>query len=118
MKKDDSKDKANLLQSLNGPRILHKTKKKKVQPSLQYLNDLCKVFAIEIIICLQEHLTQSRLSDWIIFGIELVETMESIPILQDTKWLLFFAWQNRKQVGGFATYCMHIKHIHSQIVSG
>lgn len=50
-----------------------------------YLDNFGKIFSIEVIIGFEKHFTQSRLADWVVFGIELIETMESVSILQRNK---------------------------------
>lgn len=54
-----------------------------VPPALsQHLNDVTKVFALNVVVCFDEDLSQDRLADGIVLGIELVEAMESVAVLQ------------------------------------
>lgn len=83
-----------------------------------YLNNLCEIFSIQIIIRFQEDLTKSRLADRIIFCIKFIETMKRITIL--TKWIQRKLVQQHSKGGGSRlvehSYRMHIQHIHRQIV--
>ena len=54
-----------------------------VPPALsQHLNDVTKVFALNVVVCFDEDLSQNRLADGIVLGIELVKPMESVAVLQ------------------------------------
>lgn len=53
---------------------------------MPYLNNLCEIFSIQIIIRFEEDLPQSRLADWIVLCIEFIEAMKCIPILSQLKF--------------------------------
>ena len=46
------------------------------------LDELPEVDATHVVVGLEEHLPQPRLSDGVVFGIELVEPVESVPVLE------------------------------------
>lgn len=48
-----------------------------------YLDNLCKIFPIQIIIRFQEDLTKPRFANWIVFGVELIKTMKRVTILSN-----------------------------------
>lgn len=39
---------------------------------------LCKITALDIVVRLEENLTQPRFANWIIFQVEFIETMEGV----------------------------------------
>ena len=52
-----------------------------VQVNKHLLDNVGKVFTVDHVVCLHEDLTESRFSDRIIFCIELVKSMECVPVL-------------------------------------
>ena len=56
--------------------------------NLSDLDDVSEVGAIDEVVGLQEDLPQSTLTDWVVFSVELVKTMERIPVLTDRKQIL------------------------------
>ena len=46
------------------------------------LDELPEVDTAHVVVGLEEHLSQPRLSDGVVFGIELIEPVESVPILE------------------------------------
>ena len=52
---------------------------------LDYSGEVC---SIEVVVCLQKYFTQPALTNRIVFGIELVEAMECVTILQNTAIIL------------------------------
>ena len=56
------------------------------------LGKLCKIAALDIVVCLEKYLTQSRFAYRVIFQVELVEAMERILM------------------------CMHVEGINRQII--
>lgn len=53
--------------------------------SLTYFDDPGEVLPVHIVICLEEHLPQPALTDGIVLGVELVETMEGVTVLGDQR---------------------------------
>lgn len=45
-------------------------------------DDVCKVFAVQEVIRLEENFTQTRFADGIVFGVEFVKAMESVAVLK------------------------------------
>lgn len=56
---------------------------------LIHLNDTSEVFPSDHVVCLEKNLSQSGFSDRIVFGVEFVEPMERIAILQ---WILHWTY--------------------------
>ena len=48
---------------------------------MQYFDYLGEIFAAHVIIRFEKDFPQSTLADRIVFGVELVEAVESVPIL-------------------------------------
>lgn len=59
--------------------ILNNTKR------LSYFDYFSKIFPPNIVVSFKEDFTQTAFSDWIIFGVEFIEAMESITILNKGK---------------------------------
>lgn len=49
---------------------------------MQHLNNVTKVFPLNVVVCLDEDFSQNGLTNGIVFGIELVKAMESVSVLQ------------------------------------
>lgn len=45
------------------------------------LDHVAKVFALDVVVCLDEDLSQDGLADGVVFGVELVKAMESVTVL-------------------------------------
>lgn len=43
---------------------------------------MAKVFALDVVVCLDEDLSQDGFSDGVVFGVELVEAMERVAVLR------------------------------------
>lgn len=48
----------------------------------EHLNYVTKVFPLDVVVCLDEDLSQDGLTNGIVFCIELVKPMESVTVLQ------------------------------------
>ena len=48
-----------------------------------YLDNGSEVFAVDVVVRLEEHFSEATLAYWVVLGIELVETMEGVPILTE-----------------------------------
>lgn len=59
-----------------------------------YLDNPGEVFAVEIIIRLEEHLAQPALTNGVVLGVELVKAVESVSIR------------------------VHVQHVHGEVVRG
>ena len=46
-----------------------------------YLDNSGEVFAVDIIVRLEKHLSQAALAHWVVFGVKLVKTVEGVSIL-------------------------------------
>lgn len=53
----------------------------------QHLDDVSKVFPLNVVVCFDEDLSEDGLADGIVLGVELVEAVESVAILQK-EWKL------------------------------
>ena len=51
------------------------------------VDQLPKELAPDVVVRLHENLTQPRLTDRVVLGIELVETMEGVAVLKARKWM-------------------------------
>lgn len=49
--------------------------------SLQYLDDVGKVLPLDVVVRLDEDFTQNGLTDGVVLGIELVESVEGVTVL-------------------------------------
>ena len=47
----------------------------------KHLNNVAKVFPLNVVVCFDEDLSQNRLADGVVFGIELVKAMKSVSVL-------------------------------------
>lgn len=47
----------------------------------QYLDDVCKVFPLNVVVGLDEDLSEDGLADGVVLGVELVEAVESVAVL-------------------------------------
>lgn len=63
------------------------------QIACDLFDDICEVLAVQIVVCLEKHFSQSAFTNGIIFSVELIETVEGISVSVD------------------------IQHIHGQVVS-
>ena len=52
----------------------------------EHLNNVTKVFPLDVVVRFDEDLSQDGLADGIVFGIELVKAMESVTVLQRKSW--------------------------------
>lgn len=43
---------------------------------------MTEVFSLDVVVCFDEDLSQDGLADGIVFGVELVESMEGVSVLQ------------------------------------
>lgn len=48
----------------------------------EHLNDVTKVFPLDVVVCFDEDLSQDGLADGVVFGIELIESVESVTVLE------------------------------------
>lgn len=51
---------------------------------------MCKVFSFNVVVSLDEDLSENRLSDRVVFGVELVKPMERVTVLKskDTRQIV------------------------------
>lgn len=88
-----------------------------------HLNDACKIFPIEIIVSFKENFSQPAFTNGIVFSVELIKPMECVAILNENEKGLeqkntkLINWTpHTRLMANQNTYCMYIKHIHSQII--
>ena len=60
--------------------------------SLPYLDDVGKVFPLDVVVSLDEDLPQDGLSDGVVFSIELVEAVERVSVLRGEITLKTMHW--------------------------
>lgn len=48
----------------------------------EHLNNVTKVFPLNVVVCFDEDLSQDGLANGIVFGVELVKAMKSVAVLQ------------------------------------
>ena len=48
-----------------------------------HLDDLCEVFAVDVVVCLQKYLSKATLAHRIVLSVELVKPVKSISILSE-----------------------------------
>ena len=49
---------------------------------VEHLNNVAKVFPLNVVVCFDEDLSQDGLADGVVFGIELVKAVKSVTVLQ------------------------------------
>lgn len=47
-----------------------------------YLDDVSEVFPVDVVVGLDEDLSEDGLSDGVVFGVEFVEAVEGVPVLR------------------------------------
>lgn len=70
-----------------------------------------EVFAVEKVVGLEENLTETRLADGIIFGVEFVKAMKRVAVLK----MNLFSSKDKDKFK--STYRVHVQHVNRQIVS-
>ena len=76
-----------------------------VQVGEDLLDDPGKVSSTNIVVCLHEHFPQSRLSDRVVLGVELVKPVECVPVRVDVQHV------NCQVIGGQVHRFKHILNI-------
>jgi hypothetical protein len=54
--------------------------------AFKYLDELSEEPSADVVVCLEEDLSEARLADRVVLGVELVEPVERVPILGGKKW--------------------------------
>lgn len=95
----------------------------------EHLNDVTKVFPLDVIVRFDKDLPQDGFADGIVLGIELVKPMEGVAVLQEkdvVHWVescqkartlsalliisCYFSWA--------CTHCMHVQGVHTEVKGG
>lgn len=70
--------------SQQGASVPHRLADASCLPRLasRYLDDVCKVFPLNVVVGLDEDLPEDGLADGVVLGVELVEAVESVAVLR------------------------------------
>ena len=69
-----------------------------------------EVLPVHVVVRLQEHLPQPRLTDRVVLGVELVKPVEMLQIFF-TRWKIFLPVES-------VPVCVHVEHVHGEVVGG